>query len=66
VLTDNTVQLKARCRMANRPTQDFRIGKVKAADWLAHKKAAGVRVEPLRLLNVPGGIRTCDLRFRNS
>ncbi len=30
----------------------------------ARKKAAGVRHEPLRPLNVPGGIRTCDLRFR--
>ncbi|MEN9554939.1 MAG: hypothetical protein RLZZ232_1225, partial [Planctomycetota bacterium] len=31
---------------------------------MAHKKAAEVRHEPLRPLNVPGGIRTCDLRFR--
>jgi hypothetical protein len=33
VLTENPVHLKARCRMANRPIHEIRLGKVKAAIW---------------------------------
>gem|GEM_PF-3022470 len=49
--------------MANRPIHETRLGKVKAAIW-PNKKSRRDSRETLRLLNVPGGIRTCDLRFR--
>jgi hypothetical protein len=65
VLTDNTVHLKANCLMANRPIREFRLGPVKAANWLVRLSRRD-SIEPLRPLNVPGGIRTCDFRFRNS
>ena len=49
--------------MANRQIHETRLGKVKAANW-RNEKSRRDSIEPLRLLNVPGGIRTCDLRFR--
>jgi len=33
VVSLNSVPLKARCRMANRPIHEIRLGKVKAAIW---------------------------------
>lgn len=51
--------------MANRPIHEIRLGQVKATIW-PNKKSRRDSIEPLRPKNVPGGIRTCDLRFRNS
>ena len=42
VLTENPVHLKARCRMANRPIHEIRLGKVKAAIW-RNETDSGVR-----------------------
>jgi hypothetical protein len=42
VISLNPVQLKARCRMANRPIHEIRLGKVKAAIW-RNETEAGVR-----------------------
>ncbi|MEY3175888.1 MAG: hypothetical protein RLZZ436_3802 [Planctomycetota bacterium] len=56
MLTDNTVHLKTKCRMANRPTQEFRLGKVKAAIW-PNKKAAGMPSNPCGPKKSPAGFK---------
>jgi hypothetical protein len=42
VISLNPVHLKARCRMANRPIHEIRLGKVKAAIW-RNETDSGVR-----------------------